>query len=79
MRAIEINSRTDKTGHLRIDCQLDHSDSAVRVLILLDEDDSGAEEERLWMSSVSQYPAFSFLSDPAEDIYGTLDGEELND
>jgi hypothetical protein len=79
MRAIEINSKTDKTGLLRIECQLDHSESAVRVLILLDEDDASAEEERLWMSSVSRNPAFAFLADPEEDIYGAQDGVPLND
>jgi len=79
MRAIEIASKTDKTGRLRIDCKLDHLDSDVRVLILLDEDVSVADEERLWLTSVSRNPAFAFLAEPEEDIYGPHDGAPLND
>ncbi|HUT76857.1 MAG TPA: hypothetical protein VM285_04180 [Polyangia bacterium] len=78
MRAIEISSRTDKSGRLRIDCKLDHSDSAVRVLILVDEEEPAVEEERLWLGSVSKNPAFAFLADPAEDIYGVHDGAPLD-
>ena len=78
MKAIEINSKTDKKGHLRIDCQLDKSDSNVRVLILLD-DSSDSEDEKLWMDSISGNPAFNFLHDESEDIYSLKDGEPFND
>lgn len=79
MKAIEINSKTDKTGRLKIDYKLDKSDSNVRILILLDEDSTEQEEERLWLNSVSKNPAFNFLNDPVEDIYSLKDGEPFND
>jgi len=75
MRAIEINSRTDERGHLKIDCQLDRQDSDVRVLILVD--DGPGEEEQLWMASISKNPAFAFLADPLEDVYSPEDGEPV--
>ena len=79
MRAIEINSKTDKTGYLRIDYQLDRSDSNVRVIILLDDIKTDQDEEKLWMSSISKNPAFDFLNDPSEDVYSINDGEPFND
>ena len=53
MRAIEINSKTDKFGHLKIDYPLDKSERKVRVLILVEDDSSEIEEEKLWMNSIS--------------------------
>jgi len=79
MKAIEINSKTDKTGHLKIDCKLDKSESNVRVLILMDDDISEIEEEKLWVNSISKNPAFDFLSDSDEDIYSLKDGVPFND
>lgn len=79
MKAIEINSKTDKTGHLKINYKLNKSDSKVRVLILLDDDFSEKEEETIWLSSISNNPAFDFLKDSAEDIYSLKDGEPFND
>ena len=79
MRAIEINSVTDKTGHLKIDCKLDKSEKKVRVIILLDDDKSDHKEEKLWMNSISNNPAFNFLNEPAEDVYSLNDGEPFND
>ena len=79
MRAIEINSKTDKTGHLKINYKLDKSESKVRILILLDDDFLELEEEKLWMNSISKNPAFDFLNDPVDDIYSLKDGEPLND
>ncbi len=76
MRAIEINSRTDQSGHLKIDCQLGRQDSDVRVLILVD-DDPKEEEEQLWMAAIARNPAFEFLADPLEDIYNAEDGEPV--
>ncbi|MCD4696506.1 MAG: hypothetical protein K8S16_09730 [Bacteroidales bacterium] len=78
MRAIEINSKTDKTGHLKINYQLNKSDSNVRILILLD-DDIKIDEEKLWLDSISKNPAFEFLNDSSEDIYSLNDGVPLND
>ena len=78
MKAIEINSRTDKFGHLKIDYKLNKSDRKVRVLILF-EDEKSEYEEKLWMNSISKNPAFDFLNNPEEDIYSLNDGEPLND
>jgi len=79
MRAIEITSKTDSSGHLKIDCMLNQSDSAVRVLILVDDEGPDHEEEQLWIRAVARNPVFDFLKEPEEDIYGALDGEPLND
>ena len=78
MRAIEINYKTDKNGHLKIDYQLNKSNSNVRVLILV-EDNSDLDEEKLWMDSISKNPAFEFLNDKSEDIYSLKDGEPFYD
>lgn len=79
MRAIEINSRTDKKGHLKIDYKLNMSERNVRILILMDDDNSIIEDEKLWINSISKNPAFDFLNDPNEDIYSLNDGESFND
>jgi len=79
MKAIEIYSKTDKAGHLKINYKLNKSDSKVRVLILLDEDFSEKDEEAIWISSISNNPAFDFLKDSLEDIYSLKDGEPFND
>ena len=79
MKAIEINSKTDKSGRLKIDYKLNKSDSNVRILILLDEDSTEQEEEKLWLNSISNNPAFDFLNDSVEDIYSLKDGEPFND
>ncbi len=78
MKAIEIRSKTDDKGQLKIDYQLDRSDSHVRVLILLDED-TEEDEEKLWIDAISKNPAFEFLHDSSEDIYSLHDGEPFND
>ncbi len=77
MRAIEINSKTDDKGHLKIEYQLDRSDSHVRVLILWDEDKE--DEEKLWVDAISKNPAFEFLHDSSEDVYSIHDGEPFHD
>jgi hypothetical protein len=79
MKAIEINSKTDKTGLLKINCKLNRSESNVRVLILLDDEYTENDEESIWMDSISGNPSFDFLKDSAEDIYSLKDGEPFND
>ena len=79
MRAIEINSKTDKKGRLKIDYDLIQKNTNVRVLILLDEQDDEAKEEKIWLSSVLNNSAFDFLKDEEEDIYSITDGKPLND
>jgi hypothetical protein len=79
MKAIEINSKTDKPGHLRINYMLDKSESNVRILILLDEDSSEQDEEKLWMNSISKNLTFDFLNDSMDGINSLIDGEPFND
>jgi len=79
MTAIEINSETDHTGHLKIDYQLGKSDQNVRILILMNDDSYQQEEEKLWLDSITKNPAFNFLNEPEENIYSLKDGEPLND
>lgn len=76
MKAIELISRTDKEGQLRLDYQLDKSDSNVRVLILLE--DELTIEERSWLKGVSANPAFDFLNNEEEGIYSINDGKPLD-
>lgn len=79
MRAIEINSKTDHYGHIKLDYQLGRSDQNVRILILLDDETYEQEEEKLWLNSLTDNPAFNFLNEPEEDVYSLKDGEPLND
>jgi len=79
MRAIEINSKTDGKGLLRLNYNLNKSNSRVRILILLDDDIQNSDEELLWMQSVSSNPAFDFLKDSAENVYSITDGEPIDD
>jgi hypothetical protein len=79
MRAIEINSRTNKLGYLKLDYKLDKFDSQVRVLILIDDNPSEIDEEELWLRSISKNSSFDFLNDSSEGIYSLNDVEPFND
>ena len=79
MKVIELKSKTDKSGHLKINYNLNKSESNVRVLILFDDDMNEQDEENLWMNSITTNPALDFLNDSAEDIYSLTDGEPFND
>jgi len=77
MRAIEINTMTDKNGHLKINYPINKKESNVRVIILVD--DSNDDDDKLWMKAVTSNPAFDFLNEPTENIYSLTDGEPFND
>ena len=77
MTAIELKSRTNRTGNLKIDFNLGIPEIDVRILILY-EDRINSEEELAWHNSISKNPAFDFLNDPDEDIYSITDGEPFN-
>lgn len=81
MKAVEIKTKTDKYGLLKIDFPLKKKEKRVRVIILFDEnkDDVDFDEEHLWMKSIYSNPAFDFLNDKEEDIYSLTDGEPFND
>ena len=79
MKAIEISTKTDKYGHLKINYPLNNRDSNVRIIILVDEMNDDANEEKLWLRTISSNPAFDFLKDKSENIYSLTDGEPFND
>lgn len=73
MRAIEIKSKTDHAGHIKLDYQLGRSDQNVRILIILEDESYEQEEEKLWIDSLTKNPAFNFLNEPEEDVYSLKD------
>jgi hypothetical protein len=79
MKAIEITTKTDKYGHLKINYPMNKKESNVRIIILVDEKNEDVDEEKLWMNSISSNPAFDFLKNIEEDIYSLTDGEPFND
>ena len=78
MKTIEIHSRTDKKGYLKIDQKLGVAEKNVRVCVFFDEEKADSEEN-LYLKFISGNPAFDFLNDPAEDIYSLTDGTPIND
>lgn len=78
MKAIELFSKTDKNGHLKINYPLNRPDSKVRILLLVEDEDEKGEEAN-WLTSVSNNPVFDFLAEEGENIYSLTDGEPLND
>ncbi|MDZ7775275.1 MAG: hypothetical protein U5L09_06505 [Bacteroidales bacterium] len=78
MKAVEIKSKTDKNGNLKINFPLNKSDKKVRILILMDDNPLSSDEE-LWLKTVSNNPVFDFLEDEAENVYTLSDGEPFND
>jgi len=79
MKAIEINTKTDKQGQLKLNYQLNKKDRKVRVIILIDEQSDDIDEEKIWIKSIQSNPAFDFLKEPSENIYSLTDGEPFND
>jgi Trm5-related predicted tRNA methylase len=74
MKAIEINSKTNKKGHLKLDLDLKEADKNVKVLILLEEE---INDENEWLKIISNNPGFDFLKDEEEDIYSLKDGKAI--
>lgn len=77
MKTIEIKAKTDKNGNLLISESLNISNKEVRVLIFVDEQED--LDELSWLQSLSNNPAFSFISEPEQDIYTCKDGKPFND
>jgi succinyl-CoA synthetase alpha subunit len=78
MKAIETTGQIDKEGNLHLSKPLLEKDKKVKVIVLVPEGES-EEEELLWVKTQSKNPAFSFLEDPAEDIYSLKDGKPFHD
>lgn len=74
MKAIEIKSKTNKKGHLKLDLDLKEADRNVKVLILLEEE---MIDENDWLETISANPAFDFLKEEGENIYSLNDGEAI--
>ena len=76
MKAIETTGQIDKEGILHLSNPLQEKGKKVKVIVLVPEEN--AEEDILWVNSITRNPAFDFLEDPAEDIYSSKDGEPFN-
>jgi hypothetical protein len=77
MKAIETTGQIDNNGILHLAEPLTAKDKRVKVIVLVPEsiDD---EDESLWLKVLNKNPAFSFLEDPAEDIYSIKDGKPFH-
>lgn len=78
MKAIEVNGEIDNKGILHLDHPLNMKEKKVKVIILVSEEDEEAEE-KLWLSAMSNNPAFNFLHDEQEDVYSLKDGKPCHD
>ncbi len=79
MKAIEINTKTDEFGNLKLNYPLHRSERKVRVLILMDDIVDYEDDETTWFKTVGANPAFDFLKEPSENIYTLKDGDVFND
>ncbi|MFO7824380.1 MAG: hypothetical protein R6V72_10605 [Cyclobacterium sp.] len=76
MKAIETTGQINQEGALLLDQPLVARGKIVKIIILMEEDEN---EEKEWISMVSNNPAFDFLKEEVEDIYTITDGKPLND
>ncbi|MGB5158040.1 MAG: hypothetical protein WBN77_11485 [Desulfobacterales bacterium] len=78
MTAIETTGTIDENSQLKLDGPLPFSGpKRVKVIVLSPLDDE--IDEISWLRAASCNPAFSFLSDPGEDIYSISDGKPFHD
>lgn len=78
MRAIEATGTIDKKGILRLDNPLVMREKKVKVIILVS-DEKEETEDKLWLSAMTNNPAFQFLHDEQEDLYNLTDGKPFQD
>ena len=52
MKAIEIHTKTDKAGHLKIDYPVNLKNQDVKVIILIEELKDNPDEEIEWLKSI---------------------------
>ena len=77
-KAIEMTGTIDDHHQLVLDEPLPiNGPTKVRIIILLPEDTDIDEKE--WLKSASNNPAFDFLKSPEEDIYTLEDGSPFYD
>ena len=79
MKALEVKTKTDNNGHLKVDIPLNVKNQNVRLLILMNENSDMVDDEKLWLYSVKNNPSFDFLNDPEEDVYSINDGKAVSD
>jgi len=78
LTAIELAGTVDEDHQLQLDDVLPiRGPKRVRVIVLYSPADEW--DEREWLHAATLSPAFGFLRDPAENIYGPLDGEPFHD
>ncbi|MBT3207963.1 MAG: hypothetical protein HN704_05345 [Bacteroidetes bacterium] len=81
MKVVETTGIIDNNNILKIDKTINKQflKKSVRVLILLPEENDKSDEidEKLWLKSISNNSAFSFLNAPEEDIYSLSDGKSF--
>jgi hypothetical protein len=78
VRALETTGIIEES-QLRLDAPLPVAGpSRVRVIVLLEEEVTDVDEQE-WLYTAATNPAFSFLKEPAEDIYTLADGRPFDD
>jgi hypothetical protein len=78
MRAIEATGQIDNQGNLRLDNPLVMREKKVKVIILVAEENEEIDDN-LWLTSITDNPAFEFLHDEQENIYKLTDGQPFHD
>ena len=76
LQALERNGRIDKEGKLHLDVPLTVTDKAVKVIVLIADEEEITDND--WQQAIIGNEAFNFLNDPAEDIYSLSDGEDFS-
>lgn len=76
MKAIETLGKVDEKGQLHLTSPLNFKNKPVRVIILIQEEDS---EDDQWLNALSNNPSFDFLKEPEEDIYTLEDGKPFKE
>lgn len=77
MKAIELFSKKNKEGILKMSYHFNRINKDVKVIILYD-DKKDKDEEVLWMKSIKNNSAFNFLMDKVEDVYSFDDGKSFH-
>ena len=73
MQAIETSGRINEQGQLILSTPIAPVNQLVKVIVLFDESDVPSDQS--WLRAMSSNPAFSFLSEPEEEIYTLADGK----
>lgn len=78
--AWELEGTVDEEGRLSFGGSLPlRGPRRVRVIVLTDDGDAADFTEEGWLSAAARNPAFGFLEDPEEDIYGPADGKPFEE